>query len=744
MEFPAIESPANPLEPTKGLKPGSHLANGDQPQATDQPPLPEDSATSKAEKVEWNAASQDDTGSKRKRDADEAIDATPRKKGVAPIQAEFLLNGNPTQDADQFRPGDTREARDAQADGGNKRKKQKGQNTKRSFGSSRDTIQLCATRATQPEFSPNHCSFGESCKYEHDLRKYLQQGKRTDLKTFEKCPVWEAKGRCRAGWRCRFAMSHAEERKLDDGKNELVLLDNGSQHGLETVVQQDEADNDADIVNIATPEHRKKLMKRNISTPKADEYTKFLNKITNSEKVVSQSEGRNHNKSVSEDPTNEAARVDVEGADRDGDAEHEARDMNASYIEPKLRPSEKRRLYFGPETPVLAPLTTQGNLPFRKLCVGLGAQVTWSEMAMSLPLIQGQKQEWALLKAHQLELESPKYSPFEGNAVPEGYDNTRDFKFGAQISANKPWLALKATEVFREGAGSALMDSPAKLERILRGMNAVSGDVPIQAKIRTGTKDNKPTADRLIERLAFGGTEAERQGLGPPGVAAITLHGRSRQQRYTKQANWSYIAECASLVKSYNSKLSNRVDTNKGQDLQDINASERMYFIGNGDCYSHVDYYNHIEQAKVDSVMIARGALIKPWIFEEISAGQYLDKSSSERLRYVEQFVRNGLSCWGSDEIGVGTTRRFLLEWLSFACRYVPIGLLEHLPPSMNDRPPAYRGRDDLETLMASDNVKDWIKISEMFLGPAHENFKFDPKHKSNSYDKDGDYTAEG
>jgi tRNA-dihydrouridine synthase 3 len=52
-----------------------------------------------------------------------------------------------------------------------------------------------------------------------------------------------------------------------------------------------------------------------------------------------------------------------------------------------------------------------------------------------------------------------------------------------------------------------------------------------------------------------------------------------------------------------------------------------------------------------------------------------------------------------------------LLEFLSFFSRYVPIGLLEHLPPNLNERPPAYRGRDDLETLLASKNYKDWIKI---------------------------------
>jgi tRNA-dihydrouridine synthase 3 len=368
------------------------------------------------------------------------------------------------------------------------------------------------------------------------------------------------------------------------------------------------------------------------------------------------------------------------------------------------------------------------------MCVEFGAQLTYSEMAMALPLIPGHKSEWALMKAHATEITPPQYSSKLNSVVQPFYDNSKDLKFGTQVSANKPWQALKAAEVlnhlvphlrvidlncgcpielvYRTGAGSALLDAPSKLEKLIRGMNVVSGEIPITAKIRMGTKDNKPTAEKNIERLAFGGYES-RDRLGAPGCAAITLHGRSRQQRYTRNADWAYIAECAALVKSYNYKKSDLTDTIKGSDARTLpNAPDgRIYFIGNGDCYSHVDYLDHIQNAQVDSVMVARGALIKPWLFEEIEKGQYLDKSSSERLGYVEKFTRYGLEAWGSDEMGIGLTRRFLLEWLSFAHRYIPVGILDHLPPSLQDRPPAYRGRDDLEILLASDNYKDWIKI---------------------------------
>ena len=52
------------------------------------------------------------------------------------------------------------------------------------------------------------------------------------------------------------------------------------------------------------------------------------------------------------------------------------------------------------------------------------------------------------------------------------------------------------------------------------------------------------------------------------------------------------------------------------------------------------------------------------------------------------------------------------MEWLSFLYRYIPVGLLERVPQKINERPPLYEGRDELETLMASHYCQDWIKIT--------------------------------
>lgn len=99
-------------------------------------------------------------------------------------------------------------------------------------------------------------------------------------------------------------------------------------------------------------------------------------------------------------------------------------------------------------------------------------------------------------------------------------------------------------------------------------------------------------------------------------------------------------------------------------------------------------------------------------------------------------FSNYGLEHWGSDAQGVSTTRKFLLEWLSFLHRYVPVGIIEHgAPQKMHQRPPNnFFGRDDLETWLSSPDSKEWVRMSAMFLGNVPDDYEFTPKHKSNSY----------
>ncbi|WYZ44359.1 hypothetical protein EsH8_VII_000795 [Colletotrichum jinshuiense] len=698
------------------------------------------------EKKPAEAQSGDATAQPKKDDRD-------IRRGQAPIKAEYLVykegqvrepddvadddaaEGRDQGDGQNDRKGDARDNRDGR-DKKKREKREKGQNKERSFGHFDDALRLCNSRAYTAEFSPRECKFGDRCNLLHDLRKYLKEGRREDLDTFEgKCPVFEQLGSCSSGWKCRFVKSHMKEVEHEDGRKELILVENleDAKNGS-APVEIGREDLRPGVYNNTENQIKIDLSRKRIDFTETDKYITWMNK--------------------------EARLGDEFHQRRKDQMTSTQEDLRAQYVDPPLKPSEKRRLYFGKETPALAPLTTQGNLPFRRLCVELGAELTYSEMALGMPLVQGVKNDWALMKAHESEISPPKVDPSSASIV-QGYDNSRDLKFGAQISGSQAWHCVKSADllnrfiphlrlidlncgcpidmVYKAGGGSALLEAHGKLERMVRGMNTVSGDVPITVKLRTGVKQNRPTASAIIGKLAFGSRE-NRDRLGAPGCAAITLHGRSREQRYTKKADWGYIAECAAMIKSYNEQKDKITDTAQEVDESTLpNAKDgRMFFLGNGDCYSHVDYFEHIEKAKVDTVMIGRGALVKPWLFEEIEKGQYLDKSATERLTYVEKFCRFGMEAWGTDELGIGFTRRFLLEWLSFTHRYVPIGLLEYLPPDLNDRPPAYNGRNDLETLLASKNYRDWIKISEMFLGPAHPNFTFQPKHKSHAYEAEG------
>jgi tRNA-dihydrouridine synthase len=126
-------------------------------------------------------------------------------------------------------------------------------------------------------------------------------------------------------------------------------------------------------------------------------------------------------------------------------------------------------------------------------------------------------------------------------------------------------------------------------------------------------------------------------------IATIQLHGRTRQQRYTKLADWDYVGECAKLQVG-------------------------VPFFGNGDVISFEEYYERLRTG-VDGVMIARGALIKPWLFTEIKERRHWDISSSERFDMLRRFCDYGLEHWGTDTEGVNKTRRFLLELMSFLHR---------------------------------------------------------------------------
>ena len=234
---------------------------------------------------------------------------------------------------------------------------------------------------------------------------------------------------------------------------------------------------------------------------------------------------------------------------------------------------------------------------------------------------------------------------------------------------------------------------------------------------------------------------------------SVTIHGRSRLQRYKNLANWDFIRKCATSQETQRTTMSTMI-TSSQTDADDAivqtfestttaaDSSEssavavpRAAVIGNGDIYSFTDWNRELASGELDTCMLARGALIKPWLPQEIKEQRHWDISATERMDILKNFVKYGLEYWGSDDSGVSRCRRFLLEWQSFLHRYIPVGLLERVPHQMNERPPRFCGRNDLETLLASQDSNDWVKITEMAGLPApSSDYKFTPKHRANAY----------
>ncbi|XP_067862748.1 tRNA-dihydrouridine(47) synthase [NAD(P)(+)]-like [Heptranchias perlo] len=601
---------------------------------------------------------------------------------------------------------------------------------------------LCTSVCQEP---PKKCYFGDKCRFLHDVSKYLAS-KPADLG--DRCYLFDTYGRCQYGITCRYAKSHIGP----DNKN-LVNEDLMKTWEKKVIVQ-----------NSLNKELQQVLRKKKFCFNKSEQYLKQLSKDNKSEKrgnaekktvatqlkcveekvitgiavevksaisVSSRAKEENNffveskdniiaepqstpcytenkldNGPISEEkprnveikqtiPTSGTDTVIANSVKDDIEQITSAKTLGVVTDEDiiKLRSCEKKQLNFRDKL-YLAPLTTCGNLPFRRICKRFGADITCGEMAMCTNLLQGQSSEWALLKRHY----------------------TEDF-FGVQLEGAFPDTMTKCAEllnqnidvdfvdinvgcpidlVYHKGGGCGLMNRLNKLEQIVKGMNSVL-DVSLTAKIRTGVHEKVNIAHKIIPNLR------------DCGLSLVTLHGRSREQRYTKLSDWEYIDYCAQLANP-------------------------MPLFGNGDILSFEDANRAKATTGVSGVMIARGALIKPWIFTEIKEQRHWDISSQERFEILQDFRNYGLEHWGSDTQGVEKSRRFLLEWLSFLCRYIPIGLLEHVPQKINERPPYYLGRDYLETLMASQNVSDWIKISEMLFGPVPPNFTFLPKHKANSY----------
>jgi tRNA-dihydrouridine synthase 3 len=305
---------------------------------------------------------------------------------------------------------------------------------------------------------------------------------------------------------------------------------------------------------------------------------------------------------------------------------------------------------------VMAPMTKGSNLPYRRLCVELGARITMSEMTVARRLRQKRRGEFALIRRAsdepcfgvQLAGNDPDEMAWAASLVEARGADLVDVNLGCPI------------DVFtRKGLGAALARHPNRVSRIVRAM-AQAVRVPVTVKIRLGWDEK----DRNFLTVARAAVEA--------GASAIFVHGRTRQARYTHAADWDAIGEVAAAVS--------------------------VPVVGNGDLLFRHEIAGALARSGCAGVMVARGALIKPWLFREATAGD-LDLSAEARLGLYRRYVVLAREHWGDDEVATTRIRAFLLWHLGFWYRYVP-RRADGTYPAMQARE-SFSPRTPLEILLA-------------------------------------------
>jgi tRNA-dihydrouridine synthase 3 len=288
----------------------------------------------------------------------------------------------------------------------------------------------------------------------------------------------------------------------------------------------------------------------------------------------------------------------------------------------------------------LAPLTVGGNLPFRRLCAAFGAEVTVGEMAVVRNLIKRRGAELALLRRHAEE-------PFFGAQIADRDPAT--VGDGARMAEERGARFVDLNcgcpihAVAGRGLGAGLLRKPARIGALVEAMRRAVR-IPVTVKLRSGWSEEKPNVSE-VARICE-----------ESGAAALTIHARSREQRYTRAADWDLIGRVA--------------------------AERRIPVVGNGDILTHYEARDRQARSGVGSLMLARGALIKPWLFREIREARDILPTAEERLELLWRFLGLLRDHFGESEGARRRVRRFLAWHLGFFHRYRPLPEAQFLEAS--------------------------------------------------------------
>ena len=244
---------------------------------------------------------------------------------------------------------------------------------------------------------------------------------------------------------------------------------------------------------------------------------------------------------------------------------------------------------------VLAPMAGVTDLPFRLLCKEQGCGLMCTEMVSAKALLYKNKNTAPLLEvreeerpgAVQLFGSDPEILSSMAKQIEDGPYDIIDLNMGCPVP-----------KVVNNGEGSALMKDPKQVEAILTAM-VKKLKKPVTVKFRKGFNEESINAVE-IAKIAEG-----------CGVAAVAVHGRTREQYYSGKADWDIIRQVKEAVK--------------------------IPVIGNGDIFQPEDAKAMLDATGCDGLMIARGAKGNPWIFKRtahyLETGELLPPPTKEEIK---------------------------------------------------------------------------------------------------------------
>ncbi len=275
----------------------------------------------------------------------------------------------------------------------------------------------------------------------------------------------------------------------------------------------------------------------------------------------------------------------------------------------------------------LGPMAGVTDLPFRKLCKEMGCGLMYTEMVSAKAILYNNKNTDELLRvdenerpiAVQLFGSDPDIMAEMAARIEEGPYDFIDINMGCPVP-----------KIVGNGEGSALMKNPKLAGDIVAAM-VKKCKKPITVKIRKGFDDENINAPEFAKVL-----EAN-------GASAVAVHGRTREQYYTGNADWDIISKVKSAV--------------------------NIPVIGNGDITTPVDAKKMIEQTGCDGVMIGRAARGNPWIFKEVShylaTGELIERPTLDEVRKMILRHARMLVEYKGNFIGIREMRKHVSWYIS-------------------------------------------------------------------------------